>query len=53
MDELDRLQEITERCPPALFRAIPRDRCKVCLIPMASHLLEGGLCIDCDMEGTA
>jgi hypothetical protein len=33
-----------------MVRAIPQDRCKMCLIPMASHLLEGGLCIDCDMK---
>lgn len=30
---------------------LTQDRCKVCLIPMESHLLEGGLCIDCDNLG--
>jgi len=53
MDELDYLQEINERVPPSMFRAIPQDRCKACLFPMAPHLLENGLCIDCDMEVTA
>ena len=50
MDDLDYLQESIEKCPPVTFRAIPQERCKGCLIPMESHLLEGGLCIDCDME---
>jgi hypothetical protein len=50
MDELDYLQESMERTPPVTFRATIQDRCRICLIPMASHLLEDGLCIDCDME---
>ena len=49
MDELDRLQEITERCPPVLFRAIPQDRCKRCLTVMDSQHLEKELYIDCDI----
>jgi hypothetical protein len=49
MDDLDYLQEEMERTPPIMFRAITQDRCKSCLIPMASHLLEGGLCIECDI----
>jgi hypothetical protein len=33
-----------------MVRAIIQDRCKCCLVAMEPHLLEGGLCIDCDMK---
>lgn len=49
MDDLDLYHESLERVPPVLIRAIPQEFCRKCLTPMASHLLEDGLCIDCDL----
>jgi hypothetical protein len=43
------LADMAQEYEMPMVRAIIQDRCKGCNVPMASHLLEDGLCIDCDM----
>jgi hypothetical protein len=46
MDDVDRAQEY--ELP--MFRATLKDKCLKCGVTYESHLLEKGICIDCDIN---
>ena len=50
MDIVDIAQK-TEIDRAVMFRGVSAERCLQCGITFKPHLLEGGLCFDCDMEG--
>lgn len=46
MDDADRAQLV--EIP--MFRGIATERCRCCGMVFAPHLLEKGMCIDCDCD---